>query len=132
MQTLDSEIRYAASPLPDALRRAGAGAGGPVGDAFALASRRVEGGEPAETAWAALLAELHAGTALRDDDVAVLAALGPQLGLTGADDQRRHLQLARSGLERQLDKAEAEAARLSRLYRYAGPLAGSAAVVLLL
>lgn len=129
---MESEIQYAASPLADAIGRAGAAAGGPVGSAFAAAAGRLGAGEAAETAWAVMLAALETDTALRAEDVAALAPLGLQLGLTGAEDQRRHLQLARSGLERQLRKADTEAARLSRLYRYAGPLAGSAAVVLLL
>lgn len=117
--------------MPAALRRAGTAADGAVGGCFAAAAAALASGAGAVAAWETLLARLHAETALLPADIAALAPLGPQLGLTEAADQARHLQLAGTGLERQLAKAEAEAARLGKLYRYAGPLAGSAAVVLL-
>lgn len=132
LQALETEIHYAATPLPEALQRAAAGAGGLVGHSFAQAADTVRRGEPAAAAWERLLTALERLTALVAADTAVLAPLGLQLGMTGTADQLRHLQLARAGLERQLGKAEAEAARLGRLYRYAGPLTGCAVVVLLL
>lgn len=131
VQALESEIGYAATPLPEAVRRAGAGAGGELEAVLAVAAAQMAAGADAAAAWQAMLVSVLGHTALRPDDTAVLAPLGTQLGRSDIADQLRHLQLARAGLERQLAKADAERSRLGRLYKYAGPLAGCAAVVLL-
>lgn len=131
LAALETEIQYAASPLPDALQRAGAVAGPAIKSCIEAALAALRSGQSGQATWECLLTVAAATTALLPDDLAVLAPLGPQLGMTGPDDQTRHLRLSRTGLGLQLAKAEAEAERLGRLYRYGGPLAGCTAIVLL-
>ncbi|MBE3590417.1 MAG: stage III sporulation protein AB [Firmicutes bacterium] len=121
LQVLASEIGYGAVPLPEALRRAGAAAGGAAGAALAAAGARLAAGEGAEPegAWHAAVAQAQAASPLADEDCAALAAVAPVLGRTGREDQLRHLQLAVRRLEAAEAAAREAAAREARLWAYA-------------
>lgn len=129
---LITEIRYGATPLPDALARAARHSRWPV-DAFLLTARTyLTGGEGLSTAeaWRRAVLEQRGRWCLTDIDEAVLLDLAGYIGQTFADHQEKHLRLALAQLSRQQEEATAEAGVQSRLWRYLGVCAGGLLVLL--
>lgn len=131
---LETEVSYGAAPLPDALRRAAAAAGGPIGGLLnRTAALLISGGgiTPGD-AMRQAVQEVEPTTALRPPDLEALAALGAVLGASDRRDQARHLELARGRIAGEEARAGEERERYERLYRYVGLLAGVALVLVLL
>ncbi|MBX6378612.1 MAG: stage III sporulation protein AB, partial [Clostridia bacterium] len=94
LQVLQTEIDYAATPLPEALERAGRHLRPPVHDLLAAAAERLRqaGEEGAAAAWAAAVAAVDGAMAWTARDREAVLALGPSLGTSHREDQLRHLQ----------------------------------------
>lgn len=131
---LATEVTYGASPLPEALRRSAAAAGGPVGRLLIRTADLLVGGGgiTAGDAMQQAVREVEPTTALRQPELEALAALGAVLGASDRRDQARHLELARTRIASEEGRAAEERTRYERLYRYAGLLAGVALVLVLL
>lgn len=140
---LETEMAVGRTPLPEAAARVAALAPGPeVAGFFCRLAADLQAGEPADGAWRRRAAELTGmdravdllARRLRQEEAADLepfAFLGGVIGATGLDDQLKHLQLARERLAGRERQADAEAARLVPLYRYAGVAAGLLVALLL-
>lgn len=130
---LATEISFALTPLPDALvqvaRRADPRVAGLFRDVATLLCNR--SGETVEEAWAKALDRFASRSALRDEDIAALAELGAVLGVSDCEDQVRHLALVVERLKVQGLRADEEARKNVRLWRYLGFCAGAAAVLVL-
>ncbi|MCR4419663.1 MAG: stage III sporulation protein AB [Clostridia bacterium] len=133
LQLLETEIAYAAMPLPEAFLRVAQKCRFPLRRLFAVAGRALEErrGIAADEAWQAGLAELRAVAPLEEEDLAVLVDLGRGLGWGDKEDQVRKLELARTQL-RHLEQRAAEArSRQARIWQALGFLGGAAVIVLL-
>lgn len=133
LAVLQTEVEYAATPLPQALSVAGRSTGEPVGALFTRAAERIRagGGLLPGDALRGSLEDLSERTALQRQDLDVLLALAPVLGASGRSDQIRHLALARERLAREEEQAREERERYERLARSAGVLVGAALVFIL-
>lgn len=128
---LATEIGYAATALPVALRQAAA-AGPAAARLFAPLAQALGAGTV--TVGAALTGALRRFgevSALRSEDLEPLLALATVLGTSDRQDQCRHLELARQRLAVLEAGAESDRVRFERMYRYLGVLAGMALAILL-
>lgn len=134
LQMLETEIQYAASPLPEAMDRVGRAVGAPVGMVLERAASYLTtgGGLVAADGWELALREARGTAALTREDIDILLAFGAFLGRSDREDQVKHLRLARERLHRQELKAEEDRMRNERLWRYLGFLGALALVVVLL
>ncbi|HEY8418079.1 MAG TPA: hypothetical protein VIK93_08610 [Limnochordales bacterium] len=129
---LATEITYAATPLPEALRRVARHTPAAVASFFEEVSRALEHnpGAPVGEVWRRAVAARR-GWCLTAEDEAVLLDLGGYLGRSAAADQERHLRLALAQLSRLQGEAEAQRDAHVRLWRYLGLCAGGCLVLLL-
>lgn len=132
LELLRTEIEYAKTPLPEALRRAAQGCSGPAARLLGGAGVRLErgGGEGCAAAWGAALAEAEQRSAWTPSDVRALEDLGRALGASDAPDQVRHIALCVGRLRAGAVAAQAQAERQARMWTYLGCLGGMALVLL--
>jgi len=133
LQLLETEIAYAASPLPEALHRVAERTRPPTRHLFAAAGRALNGtcGTTAAEAWNQGLAALARAAPLEAEDWAVLTDFGQGLGRGDREDQVKKLPLARSQL-RQLEEAAAEnRQRQAKVWQTLGLLGGLVLILLL-
>ncbi len=133
LQHLETEIAFAAAPLPLALTRAGQVAGGSVGAflqmvADALARRE---GEPLPMVWQRLLREEQTELMFGPPEMETLFQLGAILGGSDREDQRKHLIAAQAAFIRCHDTMAARTDRARRIWQYLGFALGSMAVIIL-
>jgi stage III sporulation protein AB len=134
LQLLDTEIMYATTPLPMALRRVAAAVGGALGDIFLEAAGLLGAGHgytPGE-AWSLALGRGLRHTALAPEDRAILQAFGEALGSSDRAEQHKHITLAAYHLRQEEEKAEGDRRKNERIWRYGGFLVGIGIVLILL
>ncbi len=133
LNLLETEIVYAAAPLAEALAQVGVRAEKCVSGLFTRAQAELAAGAgtTAQEAWESALEQYHPDSCLQPEDLAVLEGVGKVLGTSDRQDQARHLRLARERLQAQILKAEDDARRNVRLWRYLGFFAGCAGVLIL-
>lgn len=136
LQMLDTEIMYAATPLPLALKKVGeAEAGEPGISRFFLKTAALlesaQGYTPGE-AWKLVLEEEFRSTALSSDDYAVLRSFGEGLGASDKQEQHKKIVLNLKHLSKAEEKAQQEREKCERLWKYGGFLLGVSIVLLLL
>lgn len=129
---LETEISYARTPLSDALARACGARRGVAAHMFRQAARLIGSGElvPGD-AWETAVRRAYASSALAPEDRDVLLAFGANLGSCGAEDQLRHVALARERLRANEAAARDEASRMARMWRYLGVTVGAMVAILL-
>ena len=128
LEALRTEIAYAATPLPQALRSAARVGGGPAVELCLRAAGGLDGGGGAAVrdVWDEALAVVDARSAWMPSDVVALRGLGSALGASDADDQVRHIALCVGRLRAAEAEAVAQAATQARMWLYLGVLAGLA------
>lgn len=128
-----TEIRYGATPLPEALEKVARHGPRATATFFSDAAEALSAPASVSTAaaWRRAVAAQRSRWTLTAADEAVLLELAPYLGQTFVDDQERHLRLALTQLNNHLKEAVAEATVQSRLWRYLGVCAGALLVLLL-
>lgn len=133
LKMLETEIVYAATPLPLALARIGERLSEPVAALFTTAARVLQEtpGVPAAQAWEQGMAALRRESVLTPADLDILSSLGPGLGVSGREDQVKNLELARQHLNRQLTAAVEAANRQGKMWQTLGFLLGVALVLLM-
>jgi stage III sporulation protein AB len=132
LEVLRTEIAYARTPLPQALRRAAAGSSGPAAGLMREVAAGLDSGQRADPgdAWARALAAADGRSAWTDADVAALERLGHALGRSDAGEQTRHIALCVERLRQLEAEARAGAERQGRMWRYLGVLLGAALVLM--
>lgn len=134
LQLLDTEIMYGATPLPAALGKMAASAGGAVGAVFREtgAILGAAGGYTAGEAWSRAIERNIPRTAFSPEDRAILQAFGETLGSSDRAEQHKHITLAAHHLRQEEEKAEQARQKNERLCKYGGFLVGISVVLLLL
>lgn len=134
LQLLDTEIMYGATPLPAALRRVAAAAGGCIGLVFrdTGALLGTDDGYSAGEAWSLALDRNFRRTALRQEDLAILKSFGEALGSSDRNEQHKHIGLTAFHLRQESEKAETARQKNERIWQYGGFLVGISLVLLFL
>jgi stage III sporulation protein AB len=133
LQLLETEIAYAATPLPEAFRRVAERTRPPVRLLFAAARSALlgTGGVTANEAWSAGVTALAAAAPLEEEDLAVLADFGQGLGRGDRADQVKKLELVRAQLHKLEELATENRARQARIWQVLGFLSGMTIILLL-
>lgn len=133
LKMLETEIQYASTPLPLALRRVARGVDPAVSSLFARAAGLMVDGDPlpASQAWEGALEEFSRSTALCPEDLEVLARFGQYLGISEKAEQIKNLQLAKQQLAQQEVKAEGVKSRQEPLWRTMGFVVGLTLAIVL-
>jgi stage III sporulation protein AB len=132
--TLESEIVYGLTPLPNALSRVASTVPGPVSLLFAEASSRMGDKTQERTAgdcWSDAVTAVWPRTSLQGPEKASLLALSPTLGLTDRDDQAKHIRLAVSQLHSEEETAREEHLRYGKMWKSLGALSAALVVILM-
>ena len=134
LQVLLTEIDVGLTPLPEALARAAAAVEPPVAALFETARRALDDGRglTGGEAWQRALAVAGPELALTDEDLDILSGLGPCLGRSDRQDQRRHLRLAAARLDAAERRAREGWQDRSRVALYLGTLGAALVAVALL
>lgn len=136
LQMLDTEIMYAATPLPVALKKIGeAEAGEPeISRIFTRTAALLESaqGYTPREAWQMALDEGFRGTALNSDDYALLRSFGEGLGASDRQEQHKKIVLNLNHLLKAEERAQQEREKCERLWKYGGFLIGLSIALLLL
>ncbi|NLJ75224.1 MAG: hypothetical protein GX331_09570 [Firmicutes bacterium] len=132
VQMLETEIGYSRTSLPEAFERIARQLQGPVSVFLQTVSHRLEV-EPdlaMQDAWlfgVYVLEENGLPIAVLED----LITFGDVLGVSDADDQKKHLNLLRVRLTQASETAEAEHRKNARMWQYLGFCAGTLIALLL-
>lgn len=126
LQMLETEIIYAATPLPDALAGIAERIDTKVAPFFrqAAAGLQPERGFSAREAWNNALEQYCSRSTLERGDMQVLRNLGNNLGISDRNDQAKHLKLALEQLKMAQARAEEAAVKNVKLWNYMGLLGG--------
>ncbi|WP_347487596.1 stage III sporulation protein SpoIIIAB [Desulfoscipio sp. XC116] len=133
LQLLETEITYAATPLPEALGGVAEQVDAPAASFFRqiaddLGAHR---GCSAREAWHDTLACYGSCSALGPGDLSILRGLGNSIGISDREDQSKHLRLAAEQLKTALAIAEDAAAKNVKMWNYMGLLGGMIIVLAL-
>lgn len=133
LQLLETEIAYAATPLPEAFRRVAGKTRPPTRHLFAAAHRALLGtsGTTGGEAWGQGIAALARAAPLEAEDLAVLTDFGQGLGRGDRADQVKKLELARAQLRRLEEAAAENRLRQARVWQTLGLLVGLTIILLL-
>jgi len=133
LQMLETEITYAATPLPEALGGVAEQVSAPAASFFRQVSSELgtHRGCSAREAWHDTLAEYGVLSALGASDFSILRGLGNSLGISDRSDQSKHLHLAAEQLKTALAMAEEAALKNVKLWNYMGLLSGLVLVLAL-
>jgi stage III sporulation protein AB len=134
LQMLDTEIVYAATPLPALLKKISQAGGGTTADIFRRAGEYLADNQGLTTAeaWNNALQETWPSTALTQEDYAILSAFGDLLGCSDRQEQHKNITLTSMHLQKEEEKARRDQERNVRLWQYGGFLMGISIVLLLL
>ncbi len=126
LRLLATEIDYGATPLPLALERVARSLDPPVADIFRFTAKDLQNkGETLTVeAWSQALTRVYPRTSLHDRELAILGDLGPALGVSGRQDQLRHLNLAIERVRMEETTARTQEAKGVHLWSYLGYLGG--------
>jgi len=131
LELLETEVVYGLAYLVDACRRV-ASDQAECRSLYAVAATRMIAGAPAGAAWQSGVRALLRQSALSEEDVRPLEMIGSVLGQCSADDQKRHLRLARRQINVRLAEARERLPQVARLWRTLGLCAGVAIALLLI
>jgi stage III sporulation protein AB len=134
LQMLDTEILYAATPLPVALKKIGQARGNSVTKIFSQAGELIGEGQGCTVAeaWEKALQDNWNSSALIKDDYAILCAFGKLLGVSDREEQHKNIALTSMQLSQEEEKARRSQEKNTRLWQYGGFLVGISIVLLLL
>jgi stage III sporulation protein AB len=134
LQNLESEISWAATPLPEALNRVGLIIGNPINKLFIRAGCLIEKNKNKSVGelWEAALIEIKSSLSIGEEEIEVLKSFGYSLGNTHKDEQIKNINLVKEHLKSLEIKAEAEKNKYEKMYRTLGFLLGMALTLVLI
>jgi stage III sporulation protein AB len=133
LMMLQTEISYAATPLPEALNRVAGRCEPPIQDFYLAVVKQLNSGQglTADEAWGSTLLDWQRISALQSGDISILLNLGGTLGASDREEQVKHLLLAQEQLRQAEIKAEVERSKNETLWKYAGVLIALLIVIVL-
>ncbi|MGB4503805.1 MAG: stage III sporulation protein SpoIIIAB [Syntrophaceticus sp.] len=133
LQMLDTEILYAATPLPAALKKIGQSRGDIIAKIFSEAGELLGVGQGCTVAeaWRKALDQNWASCAMNREDYAILYSFGELLGISDCQEQHKNIALTSMHLRNEEEKARRDQEKNTRLWQYGGFLVGISIVLLL-
>lgn len=130
LQVLETEIAYAATPLPEVLGKLAGRFPAPVGLLWETTGRLLQDGRGRSMGevWSISLDYFSRFSALTGEDLDILLQFGFDLGNSSKAEQVKNLRLTGEQLRLQEEKAEQERQKNERLWRALGFLGGLAVV----
>lgn len=134
MRFLEKEIAYLHTPLPLAMARAAQCIPAPANQLFEDCSLTLQDrqGITINEAWSQSLEKMRKRSDLNNADITLLQAVSSQMGMSGADEQKKLFAMIQEQLNIQEDRARREAESGRKLRSYGGFILGAAVVILLL
>ncbi|MDD2496663.1 MAG: stage III sporulation protein SpoIIIAB [Desulfitobacteriaceae bacterium] len=134
LQSLETEIVFAATPLPDAMKSVAGQINGEISEVFnQTATELVNGqGQTAAEAWHNSLKEKESSLVLNKSDMAILEQFGQGLGISDREDQKKRLTMARMQLVGREKQAESERRQFQKLWQSLGWMMGFLITLLLI
>ncbi len=134
LQMLDTEILYAATPLPWALKKIGQSGGDNIARIFYEAGELIAAGQGCTVAeaWEKALQKNWSFTALNQGDYTILYSFGELLGISDRQEQHKNIALTSQHLRKEEESARRNQEKNTRLWQYGGFLVGISIVLLLL
>ncbi|HZK87418.1 MAG TPA: hypothetical protein VFC40_05610 [Syntrophomonas sp.] len=134
MGFLEKEISYLHTPLPLALERASQCTPEPARTLFFECGRTLQDRQGMTTpeAWAQSLEKMGIISDLKDEDLELLKMLSSQMGMSGADEQKKLFGLMQEQLKIQEEKARREMESGHKIRAYGGFILGATVVLLLI
>ncbi|MBM7622750.1 stage III sporulation protein SpoIIIAB [Sporohalobacter salinus] len=132
-QALETEIMYAAVPLPKALQKVSNKVDLPISDFFLVSKEKLETevGITAQQAWKEAVKEVFSNTALTIDDQEILLNFGNNLGNSDRLHQEKNLKLIQEEIKQAKENSVTVKKSGVKKWRYFGVLGGLLIVILL-
>lgn len=132
LKRLETEIHYAYTPLPDALRSVARGLSPPIAGLLAQTALLLEqSAGTTHESWLLASDRWWNRTAMKAAERDVWLSLGTTIGNTDRDDQMKHLRLAATHLQAEEQSATEEQKRYESMWRNLGVLGGALLVILM-
>ena len=130
--SLETEIGYGATPLPQAFRVA-AGQAGDLAGVFSATARILQQaqGFTAGEAWQSVLSEKKPSLAFNKEDLQIGMQMGGHLGLSDSEDQLKRLALLRVRLQAQESAAQREREKMVKVWQSLSFALGFALILIL-
>lgn len=122
LQTLETEIMYAATPLPQALKIAAKQTKGAVGEIFDAVAKELNNGQgqTAGEAWSKALEKMRPYLMLTEGELSFLDQFGQGLGSSDREDQLKRLTSIKMQLAAQEKTAERERSQFQKVWQTLG------------
>lgn len=128
LNIIESKIKFTYEPLPEIFFETSKMISKNISQIFVQASENMKQ-ENAEEAWEQSIN--CAVTNLKSEDIENLKSFGKMLGKTDKDGQLSRIELTKTFIEMQIEKAKLEEQKNSRLYKTLGAIVGLAFVIIL-
>jgi stage III sporulation protein AB len=133
LQIFENHITYLSMPLIEAFTLVGQAGGTEAAILFKLAAEKLSQKScfSASEAWEAAVKEGRKHTALNHEDESILLIFGRMLGSSDLEGQLKNIELAKTQLKMQEQKAEDNRKKNEKMYKGLGVLGGLAIVIIL-
>lgn len=133
-QMLETEITYGSTPLETAFAKISRQDPGPIGRLFAACSHYLHHLDGVTTfeCWQKAMNEVTPSLALKKSEQEWLRHVGKTIGTSDREDQRKHIRLLMTHLEKAEQEARDEQQKHEKMYKTLGVLSGLIIVILML
>ncbi|MGF7185828.1 stage III sporulation protein AB [Desulfitispora alkaliphila] len=132
LQMLETEMVYASTPLPEALKKISKQIDEPISSLYRVAAEKLNTGElPVPVAWQLGVEALKETSVLTARDYSLIESFGNYLGSTDKEEQIKHIRLMQEQLGQQENVAENEREKGEKLWKYCGFLVGIVIILLI-
>lgn len=128
LNIIESKIKFTYEPIPEIFMQTSKMLSQNISKVFVQASENMKK-ESASIAWEKSLEESN--TYLNKEDIENIKSFGKMLGKTDKEGQISSLELTRTFIEMQIEKAKLEETKNSKMYKTLGGIIGLAIVIIL-
>lgn len=129
LNIIENKIKFTYEPIPEIFMQTSKLLSENISKIFVSASNYMKELSSQE-AWNRSLGE--ANTYLNKDDIENIKGFGKMLGKTDKEGQVSHLELTKTFIDIQIEKAQAEEVKNSKMYKSLGAIVGLAFVIILI
>lgn len=129
LNIIESKIKFTYEPLPDIFIQTSKMVSKNISQIFVQASNNMKK-ENAEEAWDKSIEK--AITNLNNEDIENIKSFGKMLGKTDKEGQLSRIELTKTFIEMQIEKAKIEEQKNAKLYKTLGAVVGLAFVIILI
>ncbi len=133
IQILETEIMYAANPLPEALKEVYSKGNKKVSYIFNDIRNHLLSNKNSNVydGFLSVVSELRESLCFKEEDIAIILSFGRSLGISNRIDQEKHFKVILLQLKNQQREAEEEKVKNGKMYKSLGVLIGFGIVLAL-